>query len=64
MHRMTNMNLLEEAQSCRRKALDYRGRLEEMFLLSAANAFEALSEDKAPIRQRSERADAITAPTT
>ena len=34
------------------KALDYRGRAEETFLLSAANAFEALSEAKVPDRRR------------
>lgn len=48
---MTDEELLEQAERCRRQALAYVGRPEGTFLLQAAAAFEALARQD-PKRQR------------
>ena len=41
------MDLLEEAETCRQRALSYLGQPESKFLLHAAREFERLAREKA-----------------
>lgn len=43
---MKHLDLLKEANDCRRKALTYVGQPEATFLLRVPKAFEALEADK------------------
>jgi hypothetical protein len=43
---MRSLDLVEEAKTCRMRALAYAGRPEAPFLLSVANAFEALALER------------------
>jgi len=49
---MDHIALLEEAEICRRKAMNYLGKPEGVFLLRAAKAFEELDTEKRGLRSR------------
>lgn len=53
---MEQTGLLEEAQNCRRKAIDYIGQPEASFLLQVAKAFEDLDSAERLAQPRRGRA--------
>lgn len=48
---MSYISLHEEAEECRRKALDYLGRPEAPFLMKVAREFDRLAVERQACRQ-------------
>lgn len=57
MSKMNNISYLEEAETCRRRAMAYVGKPEATFLLRAAEEFERLDAEKRTFQVRPRRAD-------